>query len=107
MTWADAQGNWEDGYNSGALRKAADAGLVDMNEMVEIWRSKPIPEGPIVLRKSLPQDAKDKVYELLANLHVTDAACAYSVAAGETAGFLPITHEAYESIIAVRRASMN
>ena len=22
VTWADGQGNWEDGYNSGALRKA-------------------------------------------------------------------------------------
>ncbi|WP_213685141.1 phosphonate ABC transporter substrate-binding protein [Roseicyclus sp.] len=107
VTWADGQGNWEDGYNSGALRKAADAGLVDMNEMVEIWRSKSIPEGPIVLRQSLPQDAKDKVYEVLANLHVTDAECAYSVAAGETAGFFPVTHEAYESIIAVRLAKMN
>ena len=32
VTWADGLGNWEDGYNSGAFRKAADAGLVDMNE---------------------------------------------------------------------------
>jgi phosphonate transport system substrate-binding protein len=29
------------------------------------------------------------------------------VAAGETAGFLPIGHEAYETIIAVRRSQMN
>ena len=29
VTWADGQGAWEDGYNSGALRKAVDAGLVD------------------------------------------------------------------------------
>jgi phosphonate transport system substrate-binding protein len=107
VTWADGQGNWEDGYNSGALRKAADSGLVDMNEMVEIWRSKEIPEGPIVLRQNLPQDAKDKVYEVLANLHVNDAECAYNVAAGETAGFFPVTHEAYESIIAVRLAQSN
>ncbi|MEL7182998.1 MAG: phosphonate ABC transporter substrate-binding protein, partial [Pseudomonadota bacterium] len=49
VTWADAQGNWEDGYNSGALRKAVDAGLVDMNDMVEIWKSAEIPEGPVVL----------------------------------------------------------
>ena len=28
VTWADGLGNWEDGYNSGALRKAVDAGLV-------------------------------------------------------------------------------
>lgn len=107
VTWADGLGNWEDGFNSGQFRKMVNSGLVDMNDLVEIWRSKPIPEGPIVLRQTLPQDAKDTVYDLLANLHETDPACAYGVAAGETAGFLPVTHEAYESIIAVRRAAMN
>jgi len=48
VTWPTVRGNWEDGYNSGALRKAVDSGLVDMNDLVEIWRSKPIPEGPVV-----------------------------------------------------------
>jgi phosphonate transport system substrate-binding protein len=107
VTWADGLGNWEDGYNSGALRRAVDAGLVDMNDLVEIWRSKPIPEGPVVLRQSLPDDVKSTVTELLANLHETDEACAYGVAAGETAGFAPISHEAYETIIAVRLAQGN
>lgn len=104
VTWADGQGNWEDGYNSGALRKAVDAGLVDMNDLVEIWKSKPIPEGPIVLRRSLPADVKTKVTDFLKGLHAKDAQCAYNMAAGETAGFQPITHEAYETIIEVRRA---
>lgn len=107
VTWADGLGDWEDGYNSGALRRAVDAGLVDMNDLVEIWRSRPIPEGPIVLRASLPQEVRDTVTELLANLHETDPECAYGVAAGETAGFLPIGHDAYETIIAVRQAQMN
>jgi phosphonate transport system substrate-binding protein len=107
VTWADAQGNWEDGYNSGALRKAVDAGLVDMNDLVEIWRSKPIPEGPVVLRTSLPQDVKDKMIALVDGLHEKDADCAYGVAAGESLGFDPITHDAYESIIAARLAKSN
>ena len=103
VTWADGLGNWEDGYNSGALRKASDAGIVDMNDLVEIWRSKPIPEGPIVLRKALPEDVKATMTELVANLIETDPDCAYGVAAGETAGFTPITHEAYETIVEVRK----
>ena len=78
-----------------------------MNDLVEIWRSKPIPEGPITLRNALPQDVMDTIIELLANLHEADPECAYGVAAGETAGFLPIAHEAYETIIAVRRSQMN
>lgn len=104
VTWADGQGAWEDGYNSGALRKAVDSGIVDMNDIVEIWKSKPIPEGPIVLRRALPEDVKAKVTEFLAGLHEQDAECAYNVASGETAGFTPITHEAYETIIDVRKA---
>jgi phosphonate transport system substrate-binding protein len=106
VTWADGLGAWEDGYNSGALRRAVDAGLVDMNEMVEIWKSKPIPEGPVVLRKALPADVKEKMVELVSTLHERDQDCAYGVAAGETAGFQPIAHEAYESIIAVRQAKI-
>jgi phosphonate transport system substrate-binding protein len=106
VTWADGLGDWEDGYNSGALRRASDAGLVDMNDLVEIWKSKPIPEGPIVLRSALPADVKQTMIDLTANLINVDADCAYGVAAGETAGFSPIGHDAYETIIAVRRAQM-
>lgn len=107
VTWADGQGDWADGYNSGALRKAADAGLVDMNQIVEIWKSKPIPEGPFVLRKALPADVKDKFTALLANLGDVDKDCLYGVAAGETAGFKPVTHDAYSTIIDVRKAELS
>lgn len=103
VTWADGLGEWEDGYNSGALRRAVDAGLVDMNEMQQIWISNPIPEGPVVLSNALPEDVQATMTELVANLLETDQDCAYGVAAGETAGFAPIDHSAYETIIEVRR----
>jgi phosphonate transport system substrate-binding protein len=106
VTWADGLGNWEDGYNSGALRRAVDAGLVDMNDLVEIWKSTPIPEGPVVLRTALPDDVKQTMIDLVQNLHANDAECAYGVAAGDTAGFTPIGHDAYETIIAVRLAQI-
>ena len=107
VTWADGLGAWEDGYNNGALRKAADSGIVDMNDLVEIWKSSPIPEGPWVIRNALPEDVKERAVALLANLQETDPQCAYGVASGETAGFAPVTHEEYETIIAIRRAEMN
>ena len=107
VTWADGLGNWEDGYNSGALRKAVDAGLVDMNDLVQIWRSKPIPEGPMVLRKSLPADVKIKMTGLLASLKSMDEDCAYGVLQGDAKGFMPITHDAYEVIIEARKLKSN
>jgi phosphonate transport system substrate-binding protein len=103
VTWADGLGNWEDGYNSGALRKAVDSGLVDMTELVEIWKSPVIPEGPVVLRKALPAKVKQQMVELWDTLAEKDKECAYGVIAGEAKGFDPITHDAYLAIIEARK----
>jgi phosphonate transport system substrate-binding protein len=105
VSWADGVGNWEDGYASGAFRKAADAGLVDMNNLVEIWRSKLIPEGPMVVRAALPQDVKDKVTKLTADLWETNKDCAYGVAAGDAKDFVPATHDMYLGIVEARKLS--
>ena len=107
VTWADGLGEWEDGFNSGALRKAVDAGLVDMNELVQIWQSKPIPEGPIVLRTSLPERVKVQMTALMASLPALDPDCAYGVLSGEAKGLQPIGHDAYEVIIEARKLKSN
>ena len=103
VAWADGLGNWEDGFTSGAFRKATDSGLVDMNDIQEIWRSKLIPEGPMVVRKSLPQDVKAKMFDLLDTMWQNDPACAYNVGAGEAMDFVPVKHEDYLGIIAARK----
>ena len=103
VSWADGLGNWEDGYNSGAFRKAVDAGLVDMTQLKAIWRSEVIPEGPIVLRKDLPEDIKLKITALLASLPSTDAECAYGFMAGKIKAIAPISHDDYKVIIEARK----
>ena len=103
VSWADGLGNWEDGYNSGAFRKAVDAGLVDMTQLREIWRSKVIPEGPIVLRKDLPEDVKIKVVGMLASLPSMDPECAYGFMAGKIKAIAPISHADYASIVEARK----
>jgi phosphonate transport system substrate-binding protein len=103
VSWADGLGNWEDGFTNGAFRKAADAGLVDMNEIVEIWRSKLIPNGPYVVRRALPQDVKDKVNTIVADMWETDKECAYALAAGEAKDFVPVKHEDYLGIVEARK----
>lgn len=103
VSWADGLGNWEDGFTSGAFRKAADSGLVDMTTMQEIWRSKMIPEGPMVVRRELPQDVKEKLFAMLDTMWADDPECAYNVAAGEAQDFVPISHDDYLGIIAARK----
>ena len=103
VSWADGLGNWEDGFTNGAFRKAVDSGLVDMSNMVEIWRSKLIPNGPFVVRRALPQETKDQVIAIVADMWENDPTCAYAVAAGEAKDFVPITHEFYQGIIEARK----
>lgn len=107
VTWTDGQGNWEDGYTFGALRKAVDAGLIDMNDIVEIWRSNLIPGEPVVLRNALPDDVREIVTNIVDNMGETDPDCAAAIAGGEVSGFDPITHDAYTSIVAARLAKSN
>ena len=103
VSWADGLGDWEDGFNSGAFRKAVDAGLVDMTLLTEIWRSKVIPEGPIVLRKDLPEQVKLQVTGMLASLPSMDPECAYGFMAGKIKAIAPISHKDYEIIVEARR----
>ena len=105
VSWADGVGNWEDGYATGAFRKAADAGMIDMNDLVEIWRSALIPEGPMVLRAALPADVKDKVTALTADLWETNKECAYGVAGGDAKDFVPASHDMYLGIVEARKLS--
>ncbi|MEN8738334.1 MAG: phosphonate ABC transporter substrate-binding protein [Phaeobacter gallaeciensis] len=107
VTWAAGlNDNWEDGYDSGALRKAVDAGLVDMNDLVQIWKSAVIPEGPVVLRKTLPADVKAKMITLVDDLHENDPECGYGVFSGDGLGAQPVTHETYISIVEARKAKI-
>ena len=103
VSWAVPLGNWEDGFDAGAFRKAADAGLVDMSQLTEIWRSAIIPEGPMVVRRALPQDVKDKMYAMIDTMWQTDPTCAYALAAGEAKDFVPVAHDAYLGIIEARK----
>ncbi len=107
VTWAAGlNDNWEDGYDSGALRKAVDAGLVDMNDLVQIWQSEVIPEGPVVLRKTLPEEVKATMTELVDNLFENDPDCSYGVFSGDGLGARPVTHETYISIVEARKAKI-
>lgn len=107
VTWAAGlNDNWEDGYDSGALRKAVDAGLVDMNDLVQIWQSAVIPEGPVVLRKALPADVKATMTDLVDNLFENDPECSYGVFSGDGLGAQPVTHDTYISVIEARRAKI-
>lgn len=106
VTWASGVGKWEEGYSNGNLRKMVDKGMLDMSTVRQVWKSPIIPNGPIVLRSTLPQDVKDKVKASLLSFHQDDKDCMYKVAAGEINKYVPVDPAFYETIIEARKANI-
>ncbi len=106
VTWTSGVGEWEEGYTSGNLRKMVDKGLLDMNDLKLLWTSPLIPNGPLVLRSSLPQDIKEKIIASMMSMPKDDPECFFNAQGGEYSGLIRVTPEFYETIIAARKAKI-
>lgn len=106
VTWTSGVGEWEDGYTSGNLRKMVDKGLLDMNDLQLLWTSPIIPNGPLVLRTTLPQEIKDMVTESMMAMPEDDPDCFYAAQGGEYAGLVRVDQAFYATIIAARKAKI-
>ncbi|MBN9434662.1 MAG: phosphonate ABC transporter substrate-binding protein [Bosea sp.] len=106
VTWTSGVGDFKDGYTSGNLRKMVDKGALDMKDVVELWQSPLIPNGPWVVTNTVPAEEKAKFVELLTGLPKSDPACFEAVEGGEYKGFVKVTPEFYEPIFAARKAQI-
>lgn len=105
-TFGSGVGEFKDGYTSGNLRKMADKGILDMNDLVELWRSPLIPNGPIVVRTALNGDLKAKFKQFMMDLPKTDAACFSAIQGGEFTGYTEVNSDFYKPIIDARKATI-
>ncbi|APG94656.1 phosphonate ABC transporter substrate-binding protein [Sinorhizobium americanum] len=105
-TFGSGVGEFKDGYTSGNLRKMVDKGVLDMNDLVELWRSPLIPNGPIVVRTTMNDDMKAKFKQFMMDLPKTDAACFSAIQGGDFTGFTEVNTDFYKPIIDARKATI-
>ena len=103
VTWSSMTGDYERGFSRGNLRRMVDRGMLDMSDLRILWKSELIPEGPHVVRKALPQEAKDLYRQVLLDLAERDRGCFENIVGGGVVDFEVITHEHYDSIVEIRR----
>ncbi len=106
VTWTSKVGEYDEGFSNGNLRKMVDNGLLDMSDIQLIWTSPTIPNGPTVLRKSLPQDVKDKLKASLLSFHEDDADCLAQVAGGPINRLVAKDHSNWEGVIEMRKKKL-
>ena len=99
-------GEFKDGYTSGNLRKMVDKGILHMDDLVELWKSPMIPNGPLVVRTSMNADMKAKFKTFMMDLPKSDPACFESVMGGKFKGLTEVNVDFYKTIIAARKAQI-
>ncbi|MBK5566997.1 phosphonate ABC transporter substrate-binding protein [Ensifer sp. SSB1] len=105
-TFGSGVGEFKDGYTSGNLKKMVDKGILDMNDLVELWKSPLIPNGPVVVRTSMNDDMKAKFKQFMLDLPKTDAACFSAIQGGDFTGFTEVNVDFYKPIIDARKATI-
>ena len=105
-TWASGVGDFEDGYTSGNLRKMVDKGILNMDDLVQLWESPLIPNGPIVVRSTMSDDTKAKFKDFLMNLPESDPECFSAIQGGDYTGYAEVNVDFYKPIIAARKATI-
>lgn len=105
-TWGSGVGEWSEGYTSGNIRSMVDKGMLDMEDIVEVWKSPLIPNGPTVMRSALPQEMKDKIKAFYTALPTEDYECFRAIENGDFSGYTPVTPEFYQPIIDARKAAI-
>jgi phosphonate transport system substrate-binding protein len=105
-TWGSGVGEFSEGYTSGNIRSMVDKGMLDMEDVVEVWRSPLIPNGPTVMRSGLSAEMKAKIVKFFTELPTTDYECFRSIENGDFKGYTPVNVEFYMPIIDARRATI-
>ncbi len=60
-----------------------DKGILNMDDLVEVWKSPLIPNGPVVVRTSMNDDMKAKFKQFMMDLPTSDPACFSAVQGGD------------------------
>ena len=105
-TFGSGVGDFKTGYTSGNLKKMVDKGILNMDDIVELWRSPMIPNGPLVVRQSLNEDMKAKFKQFMVDLPSSDPACFSAIEGGDFKGFTEVNADFYKTIIDARKATV-
>lgn len=103
VTWTSGIGDPAQGYSRGTLRTMTDKKMLDMKDLRILWRSRPILNGPITLRKSTPADFQADMLEFHQALPQAHPDIYHQLDMGSGKGWVPVKHEDYVVFIDMQR----
>ena len=104
VTWASGIGEEAQGFTRGNLRAMVEKNMLNMRDIRIVWRSRPIPNGPIGVRMDLPQAFRDDMRAFHLALPSVHPAIYQQIERGSGAGYAVRPHAFFEPIVAMVRA---
>ena len=99
VTWTSGIGDPATGYSRGMLRVMVDKKLLDMKDMRIIWKSRPILNGPLTVRKSTPLAFQEDMLAFHLALPTAHPDIYHSVDMGNGKSWVPVKHEDFQPFI--------
>jgi phosphonate transport system substrate-binding protein len=103
-TFGSGVGKWEDGYTGGNLHQMVNKGNLDMDDIVEVWKSPLIPNGPLMVNNKLPEAMRAKVEAYFMELPKKDHDCFKSYTQGDNKEYIAVDPSFYQTIIDARKS---
>jgi phosphonate transport system substrate-binding protein len=99
VTWTSGIGDEAAGYTRGTLRMMVDKKMIDMKDLRIIWKSRPILNGPLTVRKSTPASfqADMLAFHLALPTAYPDIYRSFDMGSGK--GWVPVKHEDFQVFI--------
>ncbi|MFB2551821.1 phosphonate ABC transporter substrate-binding protein [Ensifer soli] len=103
-TFGSGVGKWEEGYTGGNLHQMVNKGNLDMDDLVEVWKSPLIPNGPLMVNNALPAEMREKIEAYFMELPKTDHECFKAYTQGDNKDYIKVDQSFYQTIIDARKS---
>ncbi|MCL6706027.1 phosphonate ABC transporter substrate-binding protein [Pseudomonas sp. R2.Fl] len=103
-TFGSGVGNWDEGYTGGNLYQMVNKGNLDMDDIVEVWKSPLIPNGPLMVNNTLPAEMREKIEAYFIDLPKTDVECFKAYTQGDNKEYIKVDQSFYQTIIDARKS---
>lgn len=99
VTWTSGIGDPAQGYTRGNLRMMVDKKMLDMKDLRIVWKSRPILNGPLTVRKSTPASFQADMLAFHLALPKAYPDIYHSVDMGNGKGWVPVKHADFQVFI--------
>lgn len=99
VTWTSGIGDAAQGYTRGNLRMMVDKKMLAMSDVRIIWKSRPILNGPLTVRKSTPDSFQADMLAFHLALPVVHPDIYHEVDMGAGHGWVPVQHADFQPFV--------